>query len=131
ISEAHCGAEYPTDLQSGIDCLHGLIDLIRFLPSEVFAEREFTKFLISKGSQAEGTITPESFERHMKSLQCEYIRLVERDEYNYVLGEPSVFWRKLEVDEYSCAVNVAEGYVSVQRSIDPLLLGALLKTALI
>ena len=65
VSEMHCGAEYPVDLPSAIDCLHGAIAFRRMLPEEVFGGRGRTRFLISERTEALGQVTVAGFARTM------------------------------------------------------------------
>lgn len=129
VSEAHSGAEYPTDIQSACDCLRGLVHLVRTMPAQVFKPSK-TRVLISEATAQAGEITPELFEHTIRHVQEEYERLLRKDPRNEVIGRPSDFWRSLAETEYSVNQPIAGGYETPQRGINSIHLAAVLSESL-
>jgi hypothetical protein len=66
----------------------------------------------------------------MNALQAEYVRMIQRDPRNAVLGPPNAFWRRLEPDEHREVPGVAGGFLTPQRGLNPVRLAAVLDGAL-
>lgn len=116
ISELHSGGEYPFDLQSGKDCLHGLIEFKKRFPRELFAKPN-TQFLISKNSSQMG-LTLELFTSFCKELQEEYEKILSlKPHIAELLGPAKEFWKALNSSDYQDVINVAAGFTTPQHGI--------------
>lgn len=121
VSELHSGAEYPFDIQSGRDCLNGLIAFKKLFPSSIFRKPR-TQFLLSRDSVIEG-LTSELFSDYCKQLTFEYQNILEKDPSSInILGDPKDFWKEISADRFSDVKNAVFGYETPQHGIEPLLL---------
>ncbi|MFW6695317.1 NAD(P)-binding protein [Streptomyces sp. MAR4 CNX-425] len=118
VTEIHAGGEYPFDLRSAVDCLHGLAAIQRVLPAEAVTKPR-THMLIAAGSAAAG-LDGQRYAALLRHLQIEYEQMVRQDpSLEQDICPVGEFWRRLDPDEYADVVNVDCGFVTPQRGVQP------------
>lgn len=128
INEAHSGAEYPFDEQSGRDCMRSLVGMVRLLPREVFINKGVTMFFVSEKNKE---MLPIMRNHVFNTLKDEYLRLIKEDPKNEVLGDPEKVFRELDPSEYTNVSGVVAGFITPQRGIGAAHMAAILKQAAI
>ncbi|WP_067465341.1 FAD-dependent oxidoreductase [Nocardia amamiensis] len=124
VSENHSGAEYPFDPQSARDCLDGRIVNDRFFPELIYSGKTYSRIIASQSMMNDGHDIVGQCRANMDVIRSHYGQRCQEDPANAVFGEPSAICR--EIPDVPGVLDVAAGFLTPQRGMNPVLVSTVL-----
>ncbi|MGW8375214.1 FAD-dependent oxidoreductase [Streptomyces sp. ODS28] len=125
VSENHSGAEYPFDPQSARDCLDGRIENERFFPEVIYGGKTYSRIIASQSMMDDGHDIVGQCRANMDVIRAHYAQRCEEDPANAVFGEPADICR--EIPDVKGVHDVAAGFLTPQRGMNPVLVSTVLE----
>lgn len=129
VSENHSGSEYPYDDQTARDCLDGRLANERFFPETIYAGKDYSRILASAQMCREEDIVARC-QHNLDVLRRHYEQRINEDPSLAVFGAPEDSFVQLAADDLPPVADVAAGFMTPQRGMNPVMVAAALDHAL-